>query len=43
MMRNGRIFADGPKRDLLTADRLGELFGRPIDVVEREEYFHALA
>jgi iron complex transport system ATP-binding protein len=43
MMRDGRIFADGPKRELLTADRLGELFGRPIDVVEREEYFHALA
>jgi iron complex transport system ATP-binding protein len=43
MMRDGRIFADGPKRELLTPDRLGELFGRPIDVVEREEYFHALA
>ncbi|MCU1312383.1 MAG: transporter, ATP-binding protein [Acidobacteriaceae bacterium] len=43
MMRDGRIFADGPKRELLTPDRLGQLFGSPIDVVEREEYFHALA
>jgi len=43
LMREGRIAADGTKRELLTAERLGELFGRPLDVVEREEYFHALA
>lgn len=43
LMRDGRIAADGTKRDLLTAGRLSELFGRPLDVVEREEYFHALA
>jgi iron complex transport system ATP-binding protein len=43
MMRDGRIFADGEKRDLLTPERLSELFGRPLDVVEREEYFHALS
>lgn len=43
LMRDGRIAADGTKRDLLTAERLSELFGRPLDVVEREEYFHALA
>ena len=43
MMREGRIVGDGTKRELLTAERLGELFGRPVDVVEREEYFHALA
>jgi iron complex transport system ATP-binding protein len=43
LMREGRIVGDGAKRELLTAERLGELFGRPLDVVEREEYFHALA
>jgi len=43
LMREGRIAADGTKRELLTAEQLGELFGRPLDVVEREEYFHALA
>ena len=43
MMRDGRIVLDGAKRELLTATRLGELFGRLVDVVEREEYFHALA
>ncbi|MGA9719521.1 MAG: ATP-binding cassette domain-containing protein [Acidobacteriaceae bacterium] len=43
LMREGRIVGDGAKRDLLTAERLGWLFGRPLDVVERDEYFHALA
>ena len=43
LMREGRIVGDGTKRELLTAERLSELFGRPLDVVEREEYFHALA
>jgi iron complex transport system ATP-binding protein len=43
LMREGRIAADGAKRDLLTAERLGRLFGRPLGVVERDEYFHALA
>jgi iron complex transport system ATP-binding protein len=43
MMREGRIFADGEKRKLLTPERLSDLFGRPLDVVEREEYFHAIA
>lgn len=35
MLRDGRIFADGPKRDLLTAEKLGELFDIPVDVEER--------
>ena len=43
LMRQGRIVGDGAKRELLTAERLSELFGRSLDVVEREEYFHALA
>ena len=43
LMREGRIVGDGTKRDLLSAERLGQLFGRPLDVVERDEYFHALA
>lgn len=43
LMRDGRIAGDGAKRDMLTPEHLGALFGRPLDVVEREEYFHALA
>jgi len=43
LMRDGRIAGDGPKRAMLTPQRLGALFGRQIDVVERDAYFHALA
>jgi iron complex transport system ATP-binding protein len=43
LMRGGRIEADGPRRELLTSARLGALFEMPIEVVERDEYLHALA
>jgi iron complex transport system ATP-binding protein len=41
MMREGRIVADGAKRELLTEARLSELFGRAIHMSEREGYFNA--
>ncbi|MDQ2834807.1 MAG: ATP-binding cassette domain-containing protein [Acidobacteriota bacterium] len=41
MMREGRIAADGPKAELLTAERLGELFGTEISLVERDGFYHA--
>ena len=40
MLREGRIFADGPKRDLLTEDRLGQLFGVPVTVAQRDGLYH---
>lgn len=40
LMREGRILADGPKKDLLTASALGELFGIEVDVVRRDGFFH---
>lgn len=42
MMREGRIFRDGSKRDLLTEAQLSELFGEPVELAMRGEYFHAL-
>ena len=36
MLRAGRVFADGPKTDLLTSDRLSELFSIPVVVEERD-------
>ena len=39
-MREGRIFADGPKRDLLTEDRLSKLFGVPVTVAQRDGFYH---
>ena len=41
MMREGRIVGDGPKSDLLTEERLGELFGIEVSLVERDGYYHA--
>ncbi|RXS98059.1 ABC transporter ATP-binding protein [Silvibacterium dinghuense] len=40
MMRDGRIFADGTKQDLLTEERLRNLFGVDVTLVERDGYFH---
>ena len=36
LLKDGRIVADGPKRDLMTAETLGELFDIPVEVEERE-------
>lgn len=41
MMREGRIVGDGRKRELLTTERLGELFGRKLTLTEREGYWNA--
>src|SRR6202453_24701 len=38
MMRSGRIVADGPKRELLQAAKLGELFGVDLELTERNGY-----
>jgi iron complex transport system ATP-binding protein len=40
LMQRGRIVADGPKREILTADRLGGLFGLPVDLAERSGYYN---
>jgi iron complex transport system ATP-binding protein len=40
LMSKGRIVADGPKGDLLRADRLEELFGLKVEVTERDGYYH---
>lgn len=39
LMRDGRIAADGPKRELMDASRLGSLFGAKVTVVERDGYW----
>ena len=36
MLRDGRIVADGPKRELMTAEAIGGLFDIPVKVEERE-------
>lgn len=36
MLRDARVLADGPKRELLTSERLGELFAIPARLEERD-------
>ena len=41
LLRAGRIVADGPKQEVLTSARVGELFGLSIAVVEAGGYYSA--
>ena len=40
LLRAGRVFADGPKHELLTTERLTDLFGLPVEVARRDGYYH---
>jgi iron complex transport system ATP-binding protein len=40
LLKNGRIVADGPKRAILSAARLSELFGLALQVTEDKGYYH---
>jgi iron complex transport system ATP-binding protein len=40
LMREGRILADGPKSQVLTAERLCELFGVPVRLAQHNGFFH---
>jgi iron complex transport system ATP-binding protein len=42
-MRDGRIVGDGSKPELLTADRLGSLFGCPVHVTTQDGYYHLVS
>jgi iron complex transport system ATP-binding protein len=39
-LRDGRVFADGAKSELLTASRLAELFAVPVELGRRDGYYH---
>ncbi len=40
LLQNGRIFADGDKQQLLSAERLTQLFGLPVELARRDGYYH---
>jgi iron complex transport system ATP-binding protein len=42
VLREGRVVADGPKDEILTEERLAELFGVEVRLVRREGYFHVV-
>ena len=41
LLRDGQVFHDGPKAEVLRSEVLSELFGTPITVVEKDGYYHA--
>jgi iron complex transport system ATP-binding protein len=42
LMRAGRVFCDGAKEEVLCAGPLSELFGVPLEVIEKGGYYHVL-
>jgi iron complex transport system ATP-binding protein len=40
LMQRGRVVADGPKQEVLTAGRLAGLFGLPVNLAERGGYYN---
>jgi iron complex transport system ATP-binding protein len=41
MLKDGRVFREGAKSALLTTDALTRLFGMPVDVALRGDWYHA--
>lgn len=41
LLRQGRVFADGPKESILTAELLSSLFGAPVKIERHDGYYYA--
>ncbi|MBV8830463.1 MAG: hypothetical protein JO108_14655 [Acidobacteriaceae bacterium] len=41
LLRQGRVHAEGPKGQILTAPNLASLFGTELDVFQRDGFYHA--
>jgi iron complex transport system ATP-binding protein len=42
LLAGGRVCRDGPKHEVLSASALREMFGIPVEVLERDGYYHVL-
>jgi iron complex transport system ATP-binding protein len=42
LIQDGHILRDGPKREVLTAESLSVLFRRPVELLERNGFYHLL-
>ncbi|PWU00861.1 MAG: molybdenum ABC transporter ATP-binding protein [Terriglobia bacterium] len=42
LIRNGRVFCDGPKEKVIQSATLSSVFGIPVEVLERNGYYHVL-
>lgn len=43
MIKEGKVFADGPKKDMIREDLLSELFSMDVDIIHRNGYSYMLA
>ena len=41
LLKDGKVFRDGPKPEVLSAAHLSELFRAPVEVLERGGYYNA--
>jgi iron complex transport system ATP-binding protein len=41
LLKNGQVFRDGPKSEVLTTESLSSTFGVPLDIIERDGFYHA--
>lgn len=41
LLKDGAVLVDGPKQDVLTSARLSEVFRVPVEVIERDGFYHA--
>jgi iron complex transport system ATP-binding protein len=41
LLRNGTVLADGAKSAVLTSERLASMFGVPVEVIQRDGFYHA--
>ncbi|HSU58728.1 MAG TPA: ATP-binding cassette domain-containing protein, partial [Bryobacteraceae bacterium] len=41
VLRAGQVSVDGPKAEVLTSDRLSATFGVPVEVLQRDGFYHA--
>src|SRR5579871_1676833 len=42
LIRDGHIFCDGPKDQVFHSETLSHLFGIPVEVLERDGYYHVI-
>jgi iron complex transport system ATP-binding protein len=42
LLRDGRVFRDGPKEEILTEETLGELFGTEVHLIRRDGFYDAI-
>lgn len=41
LLREGTVYRDGPKSELFTSERLSSTFGVPVQVIQRDGFYHA--